>query len=152
MPGIIVARCDEPLSEGIKNKIAMFCNVEQDCVIENITVPVLYEAPLMLEKAGLSDIVCRELHLGCAPPDMAEWNDMLGRISSRKGSVKIALGGKYVELHDAYLSVVEALAHAGYENGAEVKIRWIDSEKLDDENARINLRACRANLCRGASG
>jgi CTP synthase len=135
MPNIIVCRCDEPVSKSVKAKIAMFCNVASDCVIENLTVPVLYEAPLMLEQSGLSSIVCRELYLNCQPPDLGEWNRMLERIRNRQGTVSIALVGKYIELQDAYLSVVEALSHAGYENGVAVRIKWIDSETITGESA-----------------
>lgn len=134
MPDIIVCRCDEPMPQGIKDKIAMFCNVANDCVIENLTVPVLYEAPLMLEKSNLSDIVCRELDLECRAPQLDEWDRMLNRIKQRSGKVRIALVGKYIELHDAYLSVVEALNHAGYENGVAVDIVWVDSEAVTDES------------------
>ncbi len=109
MPNIIIARVDEPLEEANRQKIALFCNVKPDCVIENLTVPVLYEAPLMLERSHLSDIVCRELHLDCPPCDLTDWNEMLARIAARRRSVNIAIVGKYTRLHDAYLSVMESL-------------------------------------------
>ena len=134
-PDIIVLRADEPIDEDIFKKISMFCNVKEDCVIENRTVPVLYEAPLMLEKSRLSWIVCRELHLDAGPCDMKEWEEMVGRIRSLDRTVSIAIVGKYVKLHDAYLSVAEALKHAGYENGCDVKIKWLESEDITDENA-----------------
>jgi len=127
-PDIIVLRCDEPLDESIFKKIALFCNVKPDCVIENITLPVLYQAPLMLEEQNFSDIVCRELNINRPKGDMSEWLSMIDRIKSRDKKVKIALVGKYIQLHDAYLSVVEALNHAGYENSAVVEIDWVDSE------------------------
>lgn len=133
-PDIIVCRCDEPLDDSIMDKISLFCNVKRDCVIENITLPVLYQAPLMLEEKHFSDIVCRELGLDCPKPDMSEWLSMLDRINHRNKEVNIALVGKYVKLHDAYLSVVEALQHAGYENAAIVNIKWVSSEKLTKEN------------------
>ena len=120
MPNIIVLRCDQPLDEDIKRKISMFCNVKQDCVIENLTMPTLYEAPLMLEKSHFADIVCRELNLEPAPADMTDWMAMLNRIHNLSKSVRIALVGKYVKLHDAYLSVAEALRHGGYENQASI--------------------------------
>ena len=126
-PDIIVMRCDEPVDDSIRHKIALFCNVKPDCVIENITIPVIYEAPLMLEKNHFSDIVCRELGINAPEPDLSDWRNMLDRIESRKGQVRIALVGKYVKLHDAYLSVAEALKHAGYETGLFVDIEWIDS-------------------------
>lgn len=131
-PDIMVLRCDEPLEKSIFKKIAMFCNVKDDCVIENMTIPVLYQAPLMLEKANFSDIVCRELKIGAPKPDMSEWQEMLDRINSRDREVKIALCGKYVQLHDAYLSVAEALHHAGYENKAFVEIEWVDTELITE--------------------
>ncbi|MBQ7521630.1 MAG: CTP synthase [Clostridia bacterium] len=127
-PDIIVLRCDEPLDETIFRKIALFCNVKPDCVIENITLPVLYQAPLMLEEQNFSDIVCRELNINRPKGDMSEWLNMIDRIESRDKKVKIALVGKYIQLHDAYLSVVEALNHAGYENSAVVEIDWVDAE------------------------
>ncbi len=127
-PDIIVLRCDEPIDRSIFQKIALFCNVKPDCVIENRTIPVLYEAPLMLEKNHFSDIVCRELHIEAPAPDMSEWVRMVEKIHNRTKTVRIGLVGKYVKLHDAYLSVAEALRHAGYEHGACVEIDWIDSD------------------------
>ena len=133
-PDIIVLRSDETLDEGIKQKISLLCNVKRDCVIENITVPVLYEAPMMLEKSHFSDIVCRELGFDCTEPDLADWEQMLERIKSRNKTITIGIAGKYVKLHDAYLSVAEALSHSGYETGANVEIRWIDSETITERN------------------
>ena len=133
-PDIIILRCDEPLEESIFKKISMFCNVKPDCVIENITLPVLYEAPIMLEKSNFSSIVCRELGIHAPEIDLSEWNEMLDRIHNRPKHVSIALVGKYVQLHDAYLSVAEALRHAGYVHGTHVKIKWIDSETVTPEN------------------
>lgn len=129
-PNIIVLRCDEPLEENIFRKIAMFCNVRPDCVVENITLPCLYEAPLMLEKASFSSVVCRELGLVTKEAETQEWTDMVDRIKGAHRQVKIGLVGKYVQLHDAYLSVAEALRHAGYAQDAQVSIEWIDSETL----------------------
>ncbi len=133
-PDIIVLRCDRPLDDSIFKKISLFCNVKPDCVIENITLPNLYEAPLMLEKAGFSGIVCRELALDAPEPDLREWSAMVDRIKNRPLTVKIALVGKYVALHDAYLSVAEALRHAGYHHNTHIKILWTDSETLTPEN------------------
>ena len=129
-PNIIVLRCDEPLEDSIFRKISLFCNVKPDCVIENITLPNLYEAPLMLEKSNFSAVVCRELGIEAPAPDLAEWASMVERIKTRTKTVEIGLVGKYVGLHDAYLSVAEALRHAGYINNAHVNIRWIDSEGI----------------------
>ncbi len=133
-PNIIVLRCDRPLEESIFKKIALFCNVKQDCVIENMTIPVLYEAPLMLEGSNFSDIVCRELNIDAPKPELSEWEAMVKRIKNIDKEVRIALVGKYVQLHDAYLSVAEALHHAGYDYHAAVNIGWVDSEKLDESN------------------
>lgn len=129
-PDIIVLRCDEPLEESIFQKISLFCNVKPDCVIENITLPNLYEAPLMLEKQNFSGIVCRELDLKTPEPDLKEWTSLVERIYHHSKTATIGLVGKYVQLHDAYLSVAEALRHAGYALDAEVEIRWIDSETI----------------------
>ena len=132
-PNIIVLRCDEPLEPSIFQKISLFCNVKTDCVIENITLPNLYEAPLMLENSHFSEIVCRELGLKTSAPDLADWEQMVERIKTRSRSVTIGLVGKYVQLHDAYLSVAEALRHAGYALDSCIDIRWIDSETLNEK-------------------
>ena len=133
-PNIIILRCDEPLEESIFKKISMFCNVKLDCVIENITLPNLYEAPLMLEKAHFSQVVCRELGIDASEPDLGEWTAMVERIKHREHTVRIGVVGKYVQLHDAYLSVAEALRHAGYALNAKVDIEWIDSETINQAN------------------
>ena len=138
-PDIIVLRCDEPLEEDIFRKISLFCNVKQDCVIENMTIPVLYEAPLMLERQKFSSVVLRELGIDAPTPDLKEWEDMVKSIKDRKHTVRIGLVGKYVKLHDAYLSVSEALKHAGYSFNAFVDIEWIDSESLDEVNYKSVL-------------
>jgi CTP synthase len=151
-PDIIVLRTDEPLDEPIIDKISLFCNVKADCVIENITVPILYEAPLMLEKKHFSDIVCRELKLNVPKADMSEWESVINKIKSRDKSVTIALIGKYIKLHDAYLSVAEALNHAGYALGAFVNILWIDSENITDENAAEILKDADGILIPGGFG
>ena len=134
-PNIIVLRCDQPLEDSIFKKISLFCNVRPDCVIENLTLPCLYEAPLMLESAHFSDVVCRELGIDAPAPALDEWRSMVDNIQSAEREVTIGLVGKYVALHDAYLSVAEALRHAGYALGAKVDIKWIDSEPLCDANA-----------------
>ena len=151
-PDIIVLRCDEPIDRSIFQKIALFCNVKPDCVIENRTIPVLYEAPLMLEKNHFSDIVCRELHIEAPAPDMSEWVRMVEKIHNRTKTVRIGLVGKYVKLHDACLSVAEALRHAGYEHGACVEIDWIDSERITAENAAAVLAGCDGILVPGGFG
>ena len=135
-PDVIVLRADEPLEESIFKKIALFCNVKPDCVIENITLPCLYEAPLMLEKSNFSSVVLRELHIdNVAEPDLNDWKQMVKDIKTAKKHVTIGLVGKYVQLHDAYLSVAEALRHAGYFLGAKVDIKWIDSETITPDSA-----------------
>lgn len=151
-PNIIVLRCDEPLEPEIFRKIAMFCNVKPDCVIENRTLPILYEAPLMLEEEDFSLIVCRELGLWTKAPELTEWKDMVQRIKTLHKAVTIGLVGKYVQLHDAYLSVAEALRHAGYACGARVDIRWIDSEGITDENASEMLSGCDGIIVPGGFG
>ena len=151
-PDIIVLRCDEPLEDSIFHKIAMFCNVKPDCVIENITLPTLYEAPIMLEKQNFSSIVCRELCLDAPNIDLSDWNAMLHRIENRDKTVTIGLVGKYVQLHDAYLSVAEALRHAGYQLGADVNIQWIDSETITKENVAEVLKDCAGIIVPGGFG
>ncbi len=151
-PDIIVLRCDEPLEEEIFRKIAMFCNVKPDCVIENRTLPILYEAPLMLEEQDFSLIVCRELGLWTRAPQLEDWRAMVARIKSLQHRVTIGLVGKYVQLHDAYLSVAEALRHAGYACNARVDIRWIDSETVAEETAADILSGCDGLIVPGGFG
>lgn len=151
-PDVIILRADEPLEESIFNKIALFCNVKKDCVIENITLPVLYEAPLMLEKSNFSEVVCRELGINAPAPDLTEWEEMVDRIKNLHKTVKIALVGKYVALHDAYLSVAEALRHAGYLLGAKVEILWTDSETVTEKNVADILKDADGILVPGGFG
>lgn len=151
-PDIIVLRCDEPLEESIFKKISLFCNVKEDCVIENRTLPSLYEAPLMLEDAGLANVVCRELCIRSATPDLKEWKDMVNSIETLDKEITIGLVGKYVQLHDAYLSVAEALRHAGYGFETDVKIEWIDSEELDESNYEEKLSKVNGIIVPGGFG
>ncbi len=151
-PNIIVTRADKPLPSSIKNKISLFCNVKKDCVIENSTVDVLYEAPLMLHEQGLDNVVCRELGLTSKEPDLTEWREMVQNIKTLSKSVKVGLVGKYVALHDAYLSVREALYHGGYKNGSTVDIEWIDSEKLTPENVSEKLKGLDGIIVPGGFG
>ncbi len=151
-PDIIILRCDEPLEDSIFKKIAMFCNVKPDCVIENITLPELYEAPIMLEKSNFSSIVCRELGINAPDIDLSDWNAMLDRIHHRSREVTIGLVGKYVQLHDAYLSVAEALRHAGYAHGAHVSIKWIDSETVNAQNVGEIIHDCAGLVVPGGFG
>ena len=152
-PNIIVLRTDEKITdESIFTKIAHFCNVKPDCVIENVTLPVLYEAPLMLEESNISAIVCRELGLETPEPDLTEWREMVERVRHQNHRVKIGLVGKYVQLHDAYLSVAEALRHAGYALDAKVEIDWIDSESLTPENLESRLSGVQGIIVPGGFG
>ena len=151
-PDIIVLRCDEPLEQSIFDKIALFCNVRRDCVIENRTLSCLYEAPLMLERSGFSGVVCRELGIEAPEPDLCEWTQMVARIKDRRTQVEIGLVGKYVALHDAYLSVAEALHHAGYAHNVHVHIHWIDSESLGAENAQAALAGLDGIIVPGGFG
>lgn len=132
-PDIIVLRAKGEVDDSIREKIAMFCNVKKDCVISNQDVDELYYAPLMLEATGFSEIVCKELGIPAGELSLDSWNEMVKRIDSRSGHVIIGLVGKYTKLHDAYLSVAEALAHAGYENGVFVDIKWIEAEELTED-------------------
>ena len=151
-PDIIVCRVDEPMDESIKHKISLFCNVKPDCVIENMTLPILYECPIMLESQNFSDVVCRELGIDAPAPDLTSWKEMLGRIENRPNKTAIAIVGKYVKLHDAYLSVAEALRHGGYENESKVEILWVDSETVNDANADELLGAADGILVPGGFG
>ena len=151
-PDVIVLRADEPLEEEIFDKISMFCNVSRDCVIENTTLLNLYEAPLMLEKQNFSAVVCRELGLLAKTPDLKEWEEVIQKIKSRTKTVNIALVGKYVKLHDAYLSVAEALRHAGYDYGARINISWVDSETLTDETVAETLKDADGIIVPGGFG
>ena len=151
-PDILVCRTDAPITEDIRRKIALFCNVSPDCVIQNTTASTLYEAPLLLEKEGLSKAVCRGLSLDCPEPDLAEWTAMVDRIKTAHKTVRIALVGKYVALHDAYLSVAESLFHAGTANDAIVSIEWVDSEELTEDNAAKVLGGCQGILVPGGFG
>ena len=151
-PNMIICRCDLPLDENIKRKISLFCNVKEDCVIENSTVSVLYEAPLMLEKSNFSEIVCRELHIKDTEINLTSWESMVNNIKAADKTVNIGLVGKYVKLHDAYLSVAESLRHAGYAYGVNVNIEWIDSEEITRENVAEKLANCDGVLVPGGFG
>lgn len=131
-PDVIMCRADSKIDASVLDKIALFCNIPAQNAIPNLTAPILYEVPLMLEQEGLADVVCKRLALDCKEPDLTEWSNMVARAKAVKdGEVEVALVGKYVALHDAYLSVVEALTHGGIENDVRVKIRWVDSELVN---------------------
>ena len=151
-PDVLVCRCDAPITEEVRQKIALFCNVEPDCVIQDVTAETLYEAPLLLAEENLDGAVCRKLGLITHQPDLREWKAMVKREKSAHRRVRIALVGKYTQLHDAYLSVVEALHHAGIANDAIVEIRWIDSETVTEENAAEILSGCGGVLVPGGFG
>ena len=151
-PDVIIARSDYPVPDDLRRKISLFCNIPPENVIPNLTAPILYEVPLMLEEEGLAQAVCRRLGLNCPAPDLAEWRAMVERAKRPQGQVEIALVGKYVALHDSYLSVVEALTHGGIENDVKVSIRWVDSEQLTDENAPQLLAGCHGILVPGGFG
>lgn len=151
-PDIIVLRCDEELEENIFKKISLFCNVPEDCVIQNLNVSVLYEAPIMLEQSHFSDVVCRSLGIHAPAPNLSEWQAMLESIGNRQKSVTIGIVGKYVQLHDAYLSVAEAIHHAGYACGTHTDIEWIDSESITDENVSAKLKNCGCIIVPGGFG
>lgn len=152
MPNIIVTRSEQPIDESIKQKISLFCNVKKDCVIENKTIDILYEVPVMLEEQGFCEIVCRELDIKYDKCDLSEWKEMLERVKNINKTVTIALVGKYIKLHDAYLSVVEALSHAGYENGANINVKWIDAESVTYTSAKEILKGCDGILVPGGFG
>ncbi len=151
-PDIIVLRCDEPLEESIFRKISLFCNVTEDCVIQNLNVPVLYEAPIMLERSGFSQVVCKKLGISAGEPDLGDWTRMIASISNRSRNVTVGIVGKYVQLHDAYLSVAEAIHHAGFACGAHTDIEWIDSETITAENAAHILGGCDCIIVPGGFG
>ena len=151
-PDVIVCRSERPLPDDLRKKISLFCNIPPENVIPNLTAESLYEVPLMLEREGLAAAVCRRLGLTATPPDLTEWTAMVKREKAARERVEIALVGKYVGLHDAYLSVVEALAHGGIENDVKVDIRWVDSEALTDENAHRMLEGCGGVLVPGGFG
>lgn len=151
-PNIIVTRADEAISGGIKEKISLFCNVKPDCVIENRTLPSLYEAPLMLHRNGLDTVVCRELGIDAPAPDLTEWKAMVQKIDKRKKDVCIAIVGKYVQLHDAYLSIIESLNHASFETGAMIHIKWVDSQDVIEENVCDILRGADGIIVPGGFG
>ena len=151
-PDVIVCRTEKELSKDLKDKIGLFCNMRGDSVIQNMDVEILYEVPLMLEKEGLADIVCKRLELTCHEPDLTEWKEMVEKQKNFKESVTIALVGKYVELHDAYLSVVEALKHGGIANNADVRIKWVNSEHVDNENIKNMLLKADGILVPGGFG
>ena len=151
-PDVIMCRSDDPIPKEILDKISLFCSIPADHAIPNLTADILYEVPLMLEREGLADVVVRRLGLICHAPDLTEWATMVHRAKHPAGAVTIALVGKYVGLHDAYLSVAEALRHGGFSHGARVRIRWMDSEEITAENAGEKLAGLDGILVPGGFG
>ena len=143
-PDILVCRSEHPLDDAIKNKIALFCNVPPTHVLQNLDVDVLYEVPLVMEEEHLAQVACECLDLPCPEPDLTEWRSMINNWKHPEKEVTVALVGKYIQLHDAYISVVEALKHGAVANHAQVHIKWVDSETVTPENA--------AQLLGGVSG
>ncbi len=151
-PDVIVCRTEHPITTEAKDKIALFCNVKAGNVVQNCDANTLYDVPLMLEKEGLADIVCRELNLPARQANLSDWTEMVDRFTHPNGEVRIALVGKYVALHDAYLSVAEALTHAGIANQVSVHVDWINSEEISDENASEKLNSFDAIILPGGYG
>jgi len=151
-PDIIVCRTEKELTRELKEKIGLFCNLPADCIIQNMDAKVLYEVPLMLEREGLGDIVCKRLNIECAKPDLVEWQEMVYRQKNLSKSVTIALVGKYIELHDAYLSIVEALDHGGIANDTQIKIDWVNSEDINSETIKSYLKDVDGILVPGGFG
>ena len=151
-PDVLVCRSEQPLPKEVKSKIALFCNVPENHVLQNLDVEYLYEAPLAMEEEKLAQVVCESLNLACPTPDLSDWREMVDSLRHPKAEVEIAMVGKYIQLHDAYLSVVEALKHGGIAARASVKIRWIDSEELTKENAGYILQGVDGILVPGGFG
>ncbi len=150
-PDILVARAEDHIPEDMKNKIALFCNVRPENVIENLTADTLYEVPILLEEDGLARAVCKKLKLD-KTENNSDWKELTERIKNCKDEVKIALVGKYMKLEDSYLSVVESLRHGGFVNNAKVKIGFIDSETITNKNAEKILKEYNGILVPGGFG
>lgn len=151
-PDIIVCRSEKEISDDLKNKIGLFCNVDGEAVIQNLDAENLYEVPLMLHKEGLDTLVCKKLGLGYNEIDNSKWIEMVNKLKNLSETVNIALVGKYVEFHDAYLSVVEALNHGGLHNDVKVNIKWLDAEEVTKENAEELLKDVDGVLVPGGFG
>lgn len=151
-PNVIVCRTEHAMAEDLKHKIALFCDIDANAVVECRDASTLYEVPLMLREQGLDDIVVNHLKLGTNEPDMTEWTSLVQRVKSLHKTTEIAIVGKYVALHDAYLSIVESLAHAGIDADSEVKIRWVNAEELTDSNVADRLQGVHGILVPGGFG
>ncbi|MCK9479545.1 MAG: CTP synthase [Firmicutes bacterium] len=151
-PDIIVCRTTMHLPKELRDKIALFCNVPSECIIENMDTQSLYEVPLMLELEGLGNVVCKRLHLDCRPPDLSGWSAIVEKHKTLRGCVKIALVGKYVALHDAYISIAEALTHAGIAHGVNIEINWVNSDYVTTANIDEILSDCDGIIVPGGFG
>lgn len=151
-PDVIVCRTEQPLEDGIKDKIGLFCNVPSDHVLQNLDVETLYEAPLAMEKEHLADVVCKCLQLDCPKPELKEWEEMVHAVKYPEKEVTVALVGKYTALHDAYISVVEALKHGALAHRAKVNIKWVNSEEVTWENAETYFSDVSGILVPGGFG
>ncbi|WP_018661245.1 CTP synthase [Heyndrickxia acidiproducens] len=151
-PNVIVVRTEQPISQDMKDKIALFCDIQPDEVVECIDADTLYSIPLMLQEQKLDQLVCDHLKLQCPEADMEEWKGLVERVRHLSKTVKIALVGKYVTLQDAYLSVVEALKHAGYQFDADIEIDWINAEHVNQENVAEILKGADGILVPGGFG
>lgn len=151
-PNVIVCRTEQPLSDEMKRKIALFCDTDANAVIEAIDAETLYEVPLFMRAQGLDDITLQHLRLEAPAPDMSEWESLVNRVKSLNHKCEIAIVGKYVALHDAYLSIVEALGHAGIAGDTEVNIRWVNAEEVTDANADELLGGVHGILVPGGFG
>lgn len=151
-PDIIVTRSDEPVPAEIRQKISLFCNVSSDCVIDNETLDSLYEVPLMLHRQKMDEVVCRELGIDAPKINLTEWEKMVKSIHARQGEIQIALVGKYVKLHDSYLSIVESLNHASFVVGKKVVIKWVDSDSVTDQTAEEVFKDCQGIILPGGFG
>ena len=151
-PDIIVCRSEYPLDKQIKDKIALFCNVPSNHVLQNLDVEYLYEAPLAMEREHLAQVACESLNLACPTPDLDEWMNMVNNLKTPINKVTIALVGKYIQLHDAYISVVEALKHGGIDQHTVVQIKWVDSEILNADNAVTLLEDANGIILPGGFG
>ncbi len=151
-PDIIVCRSEKPLDQGLKDKIALFCNVPNTHILQNLDVEYLYEAPLAMEKENLAKVACECLHLDCPEPDLTDWKEMVHDLRNPNKEVRIALVGKYTALHDAYISVVEALKHGGIPLHTTIDIKWVDSEMLNVDNTNELLGDVNGILVPGGFG
>jgi len=151
-PNVIVVRTEKPISEDMKDKIALFCDIDNKSVIECRDADTLYTIPLALQEQNLDQIVCEHLKLKCQEADMTEWIELVDRVRNLSKTTKIALVGKYVELQDAYISVVEALKHAGYAYDADIDIDWINAEHVTKENVQELLQDADGILVPGGFG